>query len=164
MAIFGSLSTVRMQSAPSAAFAVAWAYLDEVFQAGSAANARLLGVPVGESRRIELTEGVFAMEQAYLAKDRSVARMESHLQYIDIQVIVAGVEAMAVTDVDQCTVTENLTPAKDLIFYRDLPSASLLQFRAGEAAVFHPADAHMPGIAVGAPTVVRKTVLKVPVR
>jgi biofilm protein TabA len=164
MAVFGSLSTVRAQLASNAAFAAAFAYLDELSPPGSPVLARLLALPVGESQRLDLAQGVFALEQAYLTKERSVARMESHLQYVDIQVVVAGTEAMAVTDVRHCTVTENLTPAKDLIFYQDVPAASLLWFTAGEAAVFHPADAHMPGLAVGTPAVVRKVVLKVPVR
>jgi YhcH/YjgK/YiaL family protein len=89
--------------------------------------------------------------------------MESHRKYIDIQVVWAGEEGMAVIDRTRLTVTEDLTPAQDLIFYRDSEAASLLRFGAGEAAVFYPADAHLPGLAIGAPALVRKVVLKVPV-
>ena len=52
---------------------------------------------------------------------------------------------------------------KDLIFYRDVPEASLLRLRAGEAAVYFPVDAHMPCLLVDKPAIVRKTVVKVPV-
>lgn len=51
----------------------------------------------------------------------------------------------------------NLTPT------RDVPEASLLRLRAGEAAVYFPVDAHMPCLLVDKPAIVRKTVVKVPV-
>ena len=163
MAVFGSLATVRAQLARHAHFDTAFAYLDELARPGSVALARLQGVAAGESQRIELAGGVFALEQAYLSKRRSAGRWESHLKYIDIQVVFAGEEFMAVIDRARLAVTENLTPAKDLIFYRDSDAASLLRFGAGEAAVFYPVDAHLPGLAIGAPALVRKVVLKVPV-
>jgi biofilm protein TabA len=163
MAIFGSLATVRAQLARHAHFDTAFAYLDDFARPASGALARLQAVATGESSRIELAGGVFALEQAYLTKRRPEGRMESHLQYIDIQVVFAGAEDMAVTDIARLTVTENLTPTKDLIFYRDSDAASLLRIGAGEATVFYPADAHLGGLMVGAPALVRKVVLKVPV-
>jgi biofilm protein TabA len=162
MAVFGSIATVRTQLARHAHFDTAFAYLDEFGRPGSVALARLNSVAAGASQRRELAGGVFALEQAYLSKRRPEGRMESHLQYIDIQVVFAGEEFMAVIDRDRLEVTENLTPAKDLIFYRDTEAASLVRFGAGEAAVFYPADAHLPGLAVGAPALIRKVVLKVP--
>jgi biofilm protein TabA len=163
MAVFGSIATVRAQLVRHAHFDTAFAYLDEFARPGSAALARLNAVVTGESQRRELAGGVFALEQAYLSKGRPEGRMESHLKYIDIQVVFVGEEFMAVIDRGQLAVTENLTPAKDLIFYRDTEKASLLRFGAGEAAVFFPDDAHLPCLAIGAPTLVRKVVLKVPV-
>ena len=163
MALFGSIPTLRAQLASNPAIAAALTYVDEIFQPDSPVMARIKSVPVGEPLRIDLAHGVYAMEQAYLTKARAAARLESHLQYIDIQVIVEGDEQMAVTDVKYCAVVENLTPSKDLIFYRDVPDASLLRLRAGEAAVYFPVDAHMPCLLVDKPAIVRKTVVKVPV-
>lgn len=163
MALFGSIPTLRSQLASNAAIAAAFAYIEEIFQPGSPIMARIKAVPVGETVRIDLPHGAYAMEQAYLTKARSAGRFESHLQYIDIQVIVDGAEIMAVTDVKHCSVSENLTPGKDLIFYRDVAEASSLHLRVGEAAVFFPADAHMPCLLVGKPAIVRKTVVKIPV-
>ncbi|MBI5381293.1 MAG: YhcH/YjgK/YiaL family protein [Opitutae bacterium] len=164
MAIFGSLSSVRSQTARNAAFDAAFAYLDEFTRPDSAALARLKAVGVGESKRIDLAGGVYALEQAYMTKPRAQARMESHLKYIDIQVVMEGEELMAVADVARLRVTENQTPAKDMIFYADADVASVLRFGAGEAAVYFPADLHMPGVAIAAPSLVRKIVVKVPVQ
>jgi biofilm protein TabA len=163
MAVFGSLATVRAQLARHAHFDTAFAYLDELARPGSAALARLQAIATGESNRIELAGGVFALEQAYLTKRRPEGRMESHRNTSTSRWSLGRRRMHGGDRSRRLTVTEDLTPAKDLIFYRDSEAASLLRFGAGEAAVFYPADAHLGGLAIGAPALVRKVVLKVPV-
>lgn len=163
MAVIGSLPTVRSQLIRHPSFDAAFAYLDDLSKPDSALQRRLAALVPGDSKRIELAHGVFALEQSYLTKARSAGKMESHRQYIDIQVVVAGMEIMLLNDVRHLSVTEDLTPGKDLIFYKDAATSSALRFVAGEAAVYFPADGHMPGLAIDEPTLVRKIVLKVPV-
>lgn len=163
MAIFGSLDTVRAQLATNPAFQRALAYVEECLSPDSAAAARLRAVKVGDTERVELGGGVFALEQAYQSKPRAEGRWEAHRAYIDVQVIVVGEELMEVTDVSRLRVAEDFTPAKDLLFYQSFDEGSVLRVKAGEAAVFFPVDAHKPSLAVGAPALVRKTVVKVPV-
>ena len=163
MAVIGSLSTLRAQLVRHPSFDVAFAYLDALGRPHSELNQRLSRLVPGDNQRQDLERGVFALEQCYLTKPRSAGKMESHLQYIDIQVVVDGAEIMLVQDIRHLTVTENLTPAKDLIFYQDAPTSSAVRFVAGEAAVYFPADGHMPGLAIAEPIPVRKIVLKVPV-
>ena len=53
---------------------------------------------------------------------------------------------------------------RDLLLYDEKPEASLLRVSAGCAAVFFPADVHMPTLRMrDAATLVKKTVLKIPV-
>jgi YhcH/YjgK/YiaL family protein len=163
MALFGSLATVRAQLAHEAHFHAAFAYLEDVFKAGSAAKARILAVPAGKTERVELSGGAFALEQAYLTKPRAQGFFESHRAYIDVQVIVSGEEFMEVADVAKLTVGEDFTPAKDLIKYTLFAGASVLRVGAGEVAVFFPVDGHMPSLAVSEPALLHKTVIKVPV-
>jgi len=163
MALFGSLETLRAQLATTPSFERAFAYVEDCLRPGSAAHQRLQAVKLGDTERVELGDGVFALEQAYLAKPRAEGRWESHYAYIDVQVIVEGDELMEVTDVKRLTIAEDLTPAKDLLFYRPFDDGSVLRVKAGEAAVFFPVDAHKPSLAVGTPSLVRKTVVKVPV-
>jgi biofilm protein TabA len=121
-------------------------------------------VATGDTGRVELGDGVFALEQAYIAKPRAEGRWEAHKVYIDVQVIVSGDELMEVTDVSRLTVDEDFTPAKDILFFEQNLDGSVLRMRAGELAVFYPADAHKPSLASGEPAaLVRKTVVKVPV-
>jgi biofilm protein TabA len=164
MALFGSLSTVRSQLAGSSSFQRALDYVEEILRPGSPAHDRLGAVAVGDTQRVELGDGVFALEQAYTAKPRETGRWEAHKIYIDVQVIVSGEEIMEATDVSRLAIDEDFTPAKDLIFFKPYGGGSVLLMRAGELAVFYPVDAHRPSLAAGEPAaLVRKTVVKVPV-
>lgn len=163
MAIFGSLATIRAQLAHAAHFQATFAYLDDVFKPGSASLARILSVETGKTGRVELSGGAFALEQAYLSKPREQGFFESHRAFIDVQVIVSGEELLEVEDVAKLTVSEDLTPAKDMIKYQMFNRASVLRLGVGEAAVFFPVDGHMPSLAIQAPGLVYKTVVKVPV-
>lgn len=163
MALFGSLSTLRSQAPRTPHFEKAFAYIEELLTPGTEANRRMLAVKAGESNRIELPDGMFAMEQAYLTKAPCEGRWESHLKYIDIQVIVEGREYIGVTDIAKLSLAEDLTPDKDLLFYAPLTLAGSLLLGAGEAAILYPPDGHLPGLIAGERVLVRKSVVKVPV-
>ena len=163
MALFGSVETLSAQLATNPSFERAFTYVEECLRPGSGAHQRLQAVKIGDTGRVELGGGVFALEQAYQSKPQAEGKWESHLTYIDVQVIVSGDELMEVTDVKRLKIAEDLTPAKDLLFYQPFDDGSVLRVKAGEAAVFFPADAHKPSLAVGTPSLVRKTVVKVPV-
>ena len=57
----------------------------------------------------------------------------------------------------------DLTPGRDVIFYQPFDRGSVLRLVPGLAAVYFPPDAHLGCIAPGAPALVRKVVVKVPV-
>jgi YhcH/YjgK/YiaL family protein len=163
MALLGSLSTLREQSALARLHPSAFAYLAEALDPASAVHRRILDLPTDRTDRIELEDGIFVLEQAYLPKARNEGRFEAHRRYIDLQAIIAGNELMEVVDVARLRVSEDLTPERDVLFYHDAPGASVLRVVPGDIAVFYPVDAHMPSLADGTPAVVRKAVVKVPV-
>ena len=163
MALFGSLSTVRAQLAASPAFDLAFDYVARALTPGTAEASRIAAVPDGETVRIELGEGVFALEQAYQGKLPAEGRWEAHERFIDVQVIVSGNELMGVIDASRLTLAEDFRATRDLMFFAPREGGSTLRVGAGEVAVFFPVDAHMPSLADGEPTLVRKTVVKVPV-
>ncbi|PTY01068.1 YhcH/YjgK/YiaL family protein [Opitutus sp. ER46] len=164
MALFGSVKTVRAQTSQTPAFATAWTYVEELLRPGSVAHNRLSRLAPGSSEKHELAHGVIAIEQAYETKPRPEGFFEAHRKFIDIQVLLAGDELMEVVDVAFAKEREAYQEARDLIVYEDVPTASRLRLRGGEAAVFFPPDVHMPSLRSGtAPVVVRKSVLKVPV-
>jgi YhcH/YjgK/YiaL family protein len=165
MALFGSIASIRIQAAHAAGrFAAAFAYLDDLFRPDSPVAVRLRALTEGETRRIELTGGAFALEQAYRSKARAEGFFESHRRYIDVQVVFDGEEIMEVGVRGRMTVSRAYDAERDLIVYLDTTAASRLRLGAGEAAVFYPEDVHMPSLCLPAgPALVRKTVIKVPV-
>lgn len=131
---------------------------------GSPARKRLEALGAGESGRVELPGGMFAIEQVYRSKPRSEGFFESHRKFIDIQVVLAGEELMEVAEIGHLPVKTPYDADRDVIIYADHAGASVLRFQAGEAGVYFPVDGHMPGLmGAGGAQVVRKTVVKVPV-
>jgi len=163
MALFGTLGTVRAQIFDNKRFESALAHAALALVAGNPVSERVARLQVGETLKVELGGGVFALEQAYETKASPDVRWESHRRYIDVQVIVSGEELMEVCDAGMLVVSEDLTPEKDVIFYAPGSPASTLRVGSGDAAVFCPVDAHRPSLAVSEPRLVRKVVVKVPV-
>jgi YhcH/YjgK/YiaL family protein len=163
MAIFGSLATVQAQTTTTDKFASCFAYLDDLFRADSASAKRMRAIARGETQRIELAGGAFALEQVYVSKLRANGFFESHRTYIDVQVVLEGEEWMEVTDLHRCTVRDPYDSTRDLLIYADA-TGSRLRMTAGDAAVFFPVDVHMPGLCGDTgPGLVRKSVIKIPV-
>jgi len=165
MAIFGTIQTVRAQTkGRDKNYTVAFDYIAKCAKPGSAAHTLVHNLAPGDSGRVELGGGAFALPQAYMTKaPRESGFFESHLAYVDVQAVISGEEIIEVADTAALQVTENHTPEKDLIKYAMHNTASRLRLRAGDLAVLDPSDAHMPCIAVGEPLLVRKVVIKIPV-
>lgn len=164
MAVLGTLPLVQAQLANPAQFAAAYAYLARALAPDSPERARIQALAPGQTERVELAGGAFALEQAYLSKPRAEGRYESHRRIIDLQAIVAGEEFMELASADKLVLREDLSAERDVLFYEDHTGGSRLRVGPGEIAVFFPLDAHLPSVAVDGPALVRKTVIKVPVR
>ena len=162
MAIFGSLNTVRAQTASKPNLQKALYYVEKLLQPGSAERNRISALPAGESVRVELGDGMFAIDAAYLAKPRSDVFFETHRKYIDVLAVLEGEESMEIADRARLTLDVPYDAERDLIKYRDYTDTSVLRARNGEIMVFFPVDGHMSH-AVAKPVLVRKTVVKVPV-
>ena len=163
MALYGSLDVLPLQVAQAAHFAAAFAYVAEARRAGTEAHRLLAGLPAGETGRVELTGGAFALPQAYVSRGRTEGRWETHRAYIDLQAVLEGEELMEVADRERLVVQEDLTPGRDVIFYQPFDEGSVLRLKPGLAAIYFPPDAHLGCIAVGKPGLVRKVVVKVPI-
>ena len=86
------------------------------------------------------------------------ARMETHINYIDIQVPVSQIETMGwKPTADLKEVTQPYNSEKDLTFFAD-KAYNMLQIHPLEFAIFFPEDGHQPGIAQGK---LKKIIVKV---
>ncbi|HIJ80025.1 MAG: YhcH/YjgK/YiaL family protein [Desulfobulbaceae bacterium] len=105
-------------------------------------------------------ERVYAMVAKEHGRKKDDALLESHVQYIDIQLVLAGVDEMGWKPKTRCKDSSGpYNQAEDIQFFADLPDAWLAT-RSGEFAIFFPEDAHMPLISSG---VIHKVVVKIAV-
>ncbi|MBP1640058.1 MAG: hypothetical protein H6Q17_1641 [Bacteroidetes bacterium] len=91
-------------------------------------------------------------------KTPEAARLETHAQYIDIQIPLTAPETMGFLPASDCQNSpEGYNDAKDITFFTDKPSA-YVKVEPGQFVIFFPHDGHAPCIGEGA---IRKLVIKV---
>jgi biofilm protein TabA len=103
---------------------------------------------------------IFALVQDYVTKPTELGEWESHRKYIDVQFLVAGTERMGHGYVDSgFTVSQEYDETRDYILYTG--SGNELVMTPGMFTILWPHDVHRPSVAVGAPSAVRKIVVKI---
>lgn len=116
----------------------------------------LLRLDVG---RYEI-EGVslYVVVQEYATKPGDQGRWEAHRRYIDLQYIIQGTELIGYAHLNRLA-PGDYDAEKDF-----LPLSGegvFLTLQAGDFMLLMPEDAHMPGIAVNGPEIVKKAVVKI---
>ena len=102
-------------------------------------NNDLLAIPTGKT---PINEKVFLNRQSYLGKPDS-NKYESHIKYIDVQVVMKGREKIKYSVVEP-TITE--VNEKDVYFTET--DADIVMELENSFAVFFPGELHAPGIGV----------------
>ena len=105
-------------------------------------------------------EQLFAIVEACAGRTRSEAKLECHRRYIDIQLVLEGVDEMGWKPVAECVdPATDYDNARDIRFFNDAP-ASWITTPPGSFCLFFPDDAHAPLVSAGA---IRKVVVKIAV-
>lgn len=105
-------------------------------------------------------EQLFAIVEACAGRTREEAKLECHRRYIDIQLVLEGVDEMGWKPVAECVIpATDYDAARDIRFFNDVPS-SWIATPPGSFCVFFPEDAHAPLVSTG---MIRKVVMKVAV-
>lgn len=106
-------------------------------------------------------EDLFAIVEHCAGRTRAQAKLESHRRYIDIQLVLEGVDEMGWKPLAQCSQPlGEFDGARDIRFYDDAPS-SWVATPAGSFCMFFPDDAHAPLVSDG---MVRKVIMKIAVQ
>jgi len=108
-------------------------------------------------------DDVYALIMRAPSKTVREARFESHRDYIDIQYLVSGDEALGVLPIGELTGATPYDPAKDIVFYATPARYPALRLPPDHFAVFFPADGHQPMCHAGTPGQLHKAVVKVKV-
>jgi YhcH/YjgK/YiaL family protein len=109
-------------------------------------------------------DDVYALIMRAPSKAPTVAQFESHRDYIDIQYLVSGDEALGILPVGELTGATPYDPDKDILFYATPAACPALRLPPGHFAVFFPPDGHQPMCHAGVPGMLHKVVIKVRVR
>ena len=105
-------------------------------------------------------EQIFAIVEACEGRTRADAKLECHRRYIDIQLVLAGVDEMGWKPVAACVdPATDYDAARDIRFFNDAP-ASWVTTPPGAFCLFFPDDAHAPLVGTG---FIHKVVVKIAV-
>ncbi|MGL1930707.1 MAG: YhcH/YjgK/YiaL family protein [Desulfotalea sp.] len=105
-------------------------------------------------------ENVFAIVAKEAGNKVEDSVLETHEKYIDIQVVLAGVDNMGWRAKSSCsTPSTDYDSKEDVQVYKDEPE-TFVPIGAGSFAIFFPEDAHMPMISDGE---LHKIIIKVAV-
>ena len=106
-------------------------------------------------------ENIFALVQEYQTATPAEKFWETHRRYIDIQYIVSGAERMGFAPAEQMRTVEPYDATKD--FTKLDGNGQFIEVHAGSFTIFFTHDAHMGGVSIAQPQLVRKIVMKVAV-
>ncbi len=106
-------------------------------------------------------ERMVAIVEACAGRSRAEAKLECHRRYIDIQLVLEGVDEMGWRPLADCTrPATDYDAARDIRFFDDAP-ASWVATPPGAYCLFFPGDAHAPLVSTG---FIRKVVVKIAVQ
>jgi YhcH/YjgK/YiaL family protein len=115
----------------------------------------LAALPPG---RINLEgDQIYVLVQEYTTKPPDQGMWEAHRRYLDVQYMLTGCERIDFALLSSMKLGEYI-PERD--FQPMSGSGQSLNLIAGSFAIFFPQDAHMPGLAFGTPSQVKKVVVK----
>lgn len=107
-------------------------------------------------------QGAYVIIDTYETKDESDCFIECHRKYIDVQVVIEGIEHVGVCQRSAC---EAFPYDEEKDFQKLKGDTEMLTLGAGSFMIFYPDDAHMPKVRYGASSgTVKKAVFKVPVQ
>ena len=104
-------------------------------------------------------ENIFALVGEYKTKSEQEGKLEAHKKYIDVQHVISGEELMGYAPLGGQKVLDPYKEENDIVFYTG--DKSFTKVSEGMFAIFFPEDVHMPGIASGKSSSVKKLVIKV---
>ena len=101
---------------------------------------------------------IFAIAETATGRSRSEAQLECHRKYIDIQLVLQGIDEMGWKPVREChEPVADYRADHDIQFFSDAPG-SWIATPAGSFCLFFPEDAHAPLVSKGE---IRKIIIKI---
>jgi 3-deoxy-D-manno-octulosonate 8-phosphate phosphatase (KDO 8-P phosphatase) len=112
-------------------------------------------------KKIIVNENFFYHVQSYDTKPVEQCEFESHREYIDIQILVKGREAMDLADISRLEIKESYDSEKDVVFWKAPERMSRVTLREGDSIILYPENAHRGAVSIKGNEHVLKLVGKV---
>ena len=109
----------------------------------------------------EVNEGFYYNVQEYETKANPTKHFESHCKYVDIQMLISGVEKLQIVDVNKLQVETPYDNVKERILYYPNDNSASVILRPGSAVILYPKDAHRTVAFNENPCKVKKVVGKI---
>ena len=109
----------------------------------------------------EIKDWLYINVQEYITKNKSECKFESHKKYVDIQMMIDGIEAIETSDIDKLELDTAYDEDKDVMFWKQKSNQMRSVISDGSYVILYPQNAHMPCIAIDKPIKVKKLVAKV---
>lgn len=166
MAIIGKLNSLEHLFQKTAELRSLYNFLSNCMQNHHSHHQTIINTPLGVEKKINVTDGsdgMYAIFQSYPLKSPENAFYETHIKYIDFQLVVKGVEFFEIGDKGDFEIQTPYNEEKDLIIYKKSPKTSKIRLDEGMLAIFFDSDIHAGGlIGQNSTTSVSKVVIKVP--
>jgi YhcH/YjgK/YiaL family protein len=104
---------------------------------------------------------LYASVETYMTKPRESAEWEAHRRYVDLQYVICGAEKIGYAPLCRMLPLDNYDPDQDIQLFAG--EGDDLTLSDGQFMILFPHDAHMPGVAIDRPEMVKKIVVKMAV-
>lgn len=164
MAVIGNLHSLSYLFSKTLPLQELYTYLCNATNPQNAISKRILAMKNGEEK-FDIGFGMIAIEQTYFLKNPKNAFYESHIKYVDFQLIIKGEEYFHLGDPCCFTIQMPYDEKRDLISYAPQTKNSNLLLKKEDLAIFFKHDIHAGGLYyqdLQETNQVYKTVVKVP--
>lgn len=164
MAIIGNLHSLSYLFSKTLPLQELYTYLCNATNPQNAISQRILNIQSGE-KKIDIGFGMIAIEQTYFLKNPKDAFYESHIKYVDFQLVIKGEEYFHLGDFCDFKIKIPYDEKRDVINYTSQTKNSSILLKKEDLAIFFKHDIHAGGLYyqdLKETNQVYKTVVKVP--
>lgn len=116
------------------------------------------------NKKIKVNDDFYYTIQTYETQNVEQCKLESHREYIDIQIMIEGEELMQIADTSRLNLQEEYDRDKDVMFWKIPNQMMELTLKRGDYIVLYPENAHRGAIKYRDSTSVLKIVGKIKYR
>ena len=113
-----------------------------------------------ENKRYDFSEDCYINVQSVETKPETPL-MEAHVKFVDIQCLIDGEEKIFFTKKEGLPILKEYNEGGDAALYQFGENSEAVCYKAGEAIILYPCEAHLPNRTVSESMKIKKAILKI---